>query len=115
MPINDHWIYQGRQRHGWFGSGTAPEDDLAEEQNALFRPANADQRVDDAAHSIILDVPRNERGRWTRAASDAVRDSLKTAVAAWYGASGLNRDAFRTRFLNNPAVRRPCRNPRRRR
>ena len=29
-----------------------------------------------------------------------MRDSLKTAVAAWYGASGLSRDAFRARFLN---------------
>lgn len=105
MPVNDHWIYQGRQSHGWFGTGTAPKDDATDADgsaaaNDLFRPANADQRVDYAAHSIILDVPRSERGRWTHAASDAVRDSLKTAVAAWYGASGLSRDAFRTRFLN---------------
>ena len=56
--------------------------------------------MDAAAHLIIASVPRNERSRWGYAASDAGRDRLKTAVAAWYGASAMSRDAFRTRFLN---------------
>ena len=28
MPDNQSWIYQGRQYHGWFGSGTSPHDDI---------------------------------------------------------------------------------------
>ncbi len=88
MPVNDHWVYQGRQSHGWFGTGTAPKDDATDADgsaatNDLFRPANAGQRVDYAAHSIIPRVPRSERSRWAYAASDTVRDRLKTAVAAW--------------------------------
>lgn len=33
MSMVDHngWIYQGRQEHGWFGSGTAPSTDHAAE------------------------------------------------------------------------------------
>jgi hypothetical protein len=102
MSVNDHWMYQGRQSHGWFGTGTAPKDgdDDVAGTNELFRPSNASERVDAAAHLIIASVPRNERGRWSYAASDAGRDRLKTAVAAWYGASAMSRDAFRTQFLN---------------
>lgn len=103
MAVNDHWVYQGRQSHGWFGTGTAPKDeadDASAKSNELFRPANASQRVDFAAHSIIMHVPRSERSDWTHAASDTVREHLKTAIAAWYGASALSRDAFRVQFLN---------------
>lgn len=25
MGVSDHWQYQGRQDHGWFGHGTAPD------------------------------------------------------------------------------------------
>ena len=99
MSVNDHWMYQGRQSHGWFGNGTAPKDDVAE-ANELFRPPNAGERVDSAAHVLIASVSRTERDRWSYAASDAGRDRLKTAVAAWYGASALSRDAFRAQFLN---------------
>ena len=99
--INDHWIYQGRQSHGWFGTGTAPKDiDSPAGTNELFRPSNAGERVDAAAHVLVASVPRTERGLWSYAASDAGRDRLKTAVAAWYGASTLGRDAFRSQFLN---------------
>jgi hypothetical protein len=27
MPDTETWQYQGRQEHGWFGSGTAPKSD----------------------------------------------------------------------------------------
>ena len=47
-----------------------------------------------------MHAPRNERSRWEQNVSDTARDPLKTAVAAWYGASALSRDAFRSRFLN---------------
>ncbi len=104
MTLNESWTYQGRQGHGYFGTGTAPKDDddsdNAVEANDLFRPANAGQRVDYAASSLIMHVPRNDRGRWNSAVSDSARANLKTAVAAWYGARSLSRDAFRTQFLD---------------
>ncbi len=104
MTTNQSWIYQGRQGHGYFGNGTAPKDDGDSGDDAgaddLFRPANAGQRVDYVVSSLIAHVPRNDRGRWTGAVSDSARTNLKTAVAAWYGARSLNRDAFRTQFLD---------------
>ena len=90
--------------HGYFGTGTAPKDDDDSDTDAgandLFRPANAGQRVDYVSSSLIMHVPRNDRGRWNSAVSDSARANLKTAVAAWYGARSLSRDAFRTHFLD---------------
>ena len=103
MTVNESWVYQGRQGHGYFGTGTAPKDDEIDETagaNDLFRPANAGQRVDYVASSLIMHVPRNDRGRWNSAVSDSARANLKTAVAAWYSARSLSRDAFRSQFLD---------------
>ena len=100
MTVNESWVHQGRQAHGYFGNGTSPKDDNAAGVSSLFRPANAGQRVDYAASSLIMHVPRNDRGRWNSAVSDSARANLKTAVAAWYGARLLSRDAFRARFLD---------------
>ena len=80
MTINESWLYQGRQGHGYFGNGTAPEGDLSNDTagvNELFRPASAGQRVDYIASSLIMHVPRNERGRWNSAVSDSARANLK--------------------------------------
>lgn len=46
----DHWIYQGRQYHQWFGHGTAPKE-IKEaltkgEHDSLFDLANVGQRID---------------------------------------------------------------------
>jgi hypothetical protein len=103
MTLNESWVYQGRQGHGYFGTGTAPKDDDSgndAEAYDLFRPTNAGQRVDYVASSLIMHVPRNDRGRRNSAASDSARANLKTAVAAWYGARSLSRDAFRSQFLD---------------
>ncbi len=82
MTLNESWVYQGRQAHGYFGNGTSPKDDIntgngAGGENDLFRPANAGQRVDFVASSLIMHVPRNDRGRWNSAVSDSARANLK--------------------------------------
>ena len=106
MSGNQSWQYQGRQEHGWFGDGTSPKSASGDGSgsqaapNPLFDPANAGQRLDYAAHSIFMRVPSSERSRWTGAASSTIRLQLATSVAAWYGAAGLSRDAFRARFLD---------------
>jgi hypothetical protein len=97
------WLDQGRQQHGWFGSGTAPpriSDQIEGATNRLFAPTNADRRADYAAYSLIGHVPRDQRGRWTASVSDSARNNLKTGLAVWYGASSLSHDAFRDRFLD---------------
>ena len=102
MTLNKSWVYQGRQAHGYFGNGTSPKDDTDNGEVGtpdLFRPINAGQRADYVASSLIMHVPRNDRDRWNSAVSDSARANLKTAVAAWYGAHLLSRDAFWTQFL----------------
>jgi len=64
IAVNESWVYQGRQSHGWFGTGTGPNDGGSEastRMNELFRPSNAAQRVDYVVASIIFRVPRSER------------------------------------------------------
>ena len=54
MAVNDHWMYQGRQYHQWFGHGTAPKEarDTRPASAGLFDPQGAGQRVD---YRVILD------------------------------------------------------------
>ncbi len=47
-----------------------------------------------------MHVPAATRSQWYQAANATNRERLQTAVAAWYGAAGLGRDAFRARFLD---------------
>lgn len=108
MVANQGWMFQGRQQHGWFGTGTGPHidpsggdaPDPATDADALLRPANAGARMDYAAASIVAHVPRAARSRWTAADTPTTRTSLKAALAVWYGARSLSRDDFREQFLN---------------
>jgi len=103
MVANNYWMYQGRQYHQWFGHGTAPKEEKEAgppKPGSLFDPLNVGQRVDYASGSIVVHSPRDQRSRWEARISGANRESLKTAVAVWYGASKLTRDAFRRRLLD---------------
>ena len=98
----ESWVYQGRQSHGWFGTGTAPKDDDPAGRQApdgLFDPANTSQRAAYVAASIIGQVSRADRSRWIAALPDTLADDLGTAATAWNGAARVSRDAFRARFL----------------
>jgi len=92
----------------YFGNGTTPKDDISDdsvEANDLFHSANANQRVDYADSSLIMHVLCNDRDRWNSAVSDSARDNLKTAVAAWYGARSLSRNAFQAQFFGVVQIR----------
>jgi hypothetical protein len=93
-----HWMYKGRQSHGWFGSGTAPPKAPAA-PDGLFDPSNAAARVDDVAGRLKSQLPETKREFPGAEFDAAARTRLKTSVAAWYGASALSRDAFRDRLL----------------
>lgn len=58
------------------------------------------QRVDYVSGSVVAHSPRDERSRWEVRISGANRESLKTAVAVWYGASKLTRSVFRQKLLD---------------
>ena len=67
--------------------------------DSLFAAANAGKRIEYVAHGVIAYLPRSER-RQAVAFDSARLERLRAAVAAWYGASRLSRDAFRARFLD---------------
>ncbi len=103
MSGNETWIYQGRQSHGWFGTGTAPTSGSGEaeaQSDELFQPADSSRRIAYAASSIIIHVPREKRGRWLSAVNDAALEKLQKIVPVWHDAWALSRDAFRTHFLD---------------
>ncbi len=94
-------MYQGRQSHGWFGSGTAPPKlpSALDSQNDIFDPANVAGRVDFVARNLVSQLPPSRQEFQGAKFDEAARKRLKTSVAAWYGASALTRDAFRDRLL----------------
>lgn len=105
MSFSDHWKDQGRQKHGWFGHGAGPHDDSQQSGKSsgdLFASENVGARIDFAAHSVIGHWPCSPFG--AEAFGGIIRQrtlgKLRTAVAAWYGASALSRDAFRDRLLD---------------
>ena len=103
MAVNEHWQYQGRQQHQWLGHGTAPKDgkeQMSAKPGSLFDPMSVEQRIEYASGSVVTHSPRNQRSRWDVRVGGANQDSLKTAVAVWYGASRLSRDAFRQLLLD---------------
>jgi hypothetical protein len=67
---------------------------------SLFDPSSVGKRIDYAVGSVVAQVSPGDRERWEARLSGAGRDNLKTAVAVWYGAGGLSRDAFRARLLD---------------
>ena len=98
MAVSEHWRYQGRQYHQWFGHGTAPKEEkeaAPAKPGSLFDPLSVGQRVDYARGSVVAYSPRNQRSQWEARGGGLNRDSLKTAIAVWYGASKLSRDRFR--------------------
>ena len=103
MVVSEHWRYQGRQYHQWFGHGTAPREEKEArpaKPGSLFDPLSVGQRIDYLTGSVIAHSPRDERSRWEARLSGASRDSLKTAVAVSYGASGMSQDGFRQKLLD---------------
>lgn len=103
MVANNHWMYQGRQYHQWFGHGTAPKEEKETgppKPGSLFDPLSVGQRLDYVSGSVVAHSPRDERSRWEVRVSGANRESLKTAVAVWYGASKLTRSVFRQKLLD---------------
>jgi hypothetical protein len=101
-----HWMYQGRQAHGYFGSGTGPGRDIsgsATETADLFSPAGVGQRVGYAARSLFVHLHHSDVEHPVAKFNPVTIRDLKTVVAAWYGARSLSRDAFRARLLH-PAM-----------
>jgi hypothetical protein len=100
---NATWIYQGRQAHGWFGSGTAPKDAAPEKPgNTPFNLAN---RVRWVAHGAVAEMPRAQRARFEARLGQGALKSLTEAMSAWVRSAGLDAESFRAHFLPHAGAR----------
>ena len=103
MAVSEHWRYQGRQHHQWFGHGTAPKGETQAEPakpGSLFDALSVGQRVDYARGSVVAHPLRDQRSQWEARVGGTNRDSLRTVIPVGYGASTLSRDTFRQRLLD---------------
>ena len=96
---NATWVYQGRQAHGWFGSG----DRAAEEPGGA--PPGLAKRVEMVAHGALAELPREQRARFETQRARGTLKSLSEAMPAWVRSAGLDPEGFRAHFLPHAGAR----------
>ena len=102
MTDNSSWVYQGRQQHGWFGTGTSPTGGAPPSAAAgWLPPLTLGERLKYVLGGVFARVPSRDRPRWSSVLASSA--SLERAVQAWSDASGLGRDAFRNSLLDHYA------------
>jgi hypothetical protein len=98
------WEDQGRQQHGWFGSGTAPQQfEDTSDPGAMFGPGGLAARIQAVGRGAIGALPAK-----LRAPAAAQQDAgnlarLTEAMTAWAGGTGLSASAFAERFFGRTA------------
>jgi hypothetical protein len=80
---HDGWMYQERQRHGWFGHGTKPHD-LGSCDRAADIPARGTltERLDSIIYGMICAAPKRERAKVETCMDAAARARLRGAMLA---------------------------------
>ena len=102
------WEDQGRQGHGWFGHGSAPETSASAQQDnsaaALFDPTNAADRFDAIAHAAIANLSAANRNR-SSASFDARRlVQFRTLMSALSERNALGAGVSNEPSANSDAV-----------
>jgi spore germination cell wall hydrolase CwlJ-like protein len=85
------WECQGRQYHGWFGSGTCAD--------ALDAPVLDPATVTDVAYSAFGYLPQNQRRPYESWLRQGGLKQLASALPGWAAGSGLPRETFRERYF----------------
>lgn len=101
------WQDQGRQEHGYFGSGTGPEK-LAD-SDGLFDPRAETRRMTAAINASIAALPAKSRhSPFAKLGGDAVR-GLAATMSEWVRARTLSDAEFAAAFFGreggDPAVK----------
>ncbi len=96
------WADQGRQEHGWFGHGTAPQGNEPPKDGSgiIFDPDNFEPRIDAIAHSAVAHMPRVDWPRENVSFDQQRLERLRQAMTAWIGARSLNHAAFEDTFVD---------------
>lgn len=98
------WQDQGRQGHGWFGSGTASaqRDDRAGDAKR-FEPGGLQLRIAAIAYGAIASLPPALRRRAEARLGAAGLSRLTEVMTAWVLANRLDQASFAEHFLGRSA------------
>jgi hypothetical protein len=93
VSVNDSWTQLGRDEAGRFVSGSPPAA-----APGAPRPSAAAQ-VKAVSYGVIGHLPAAQRGRYESLLAEGGMQRLTSSLLAWHAAEGLDRSAFRDRFL----------------
>jgi hypothetical protein len=107
MESNEHWIYRGRQEHGWFGSGTAPTDDTApgpagdgDAGNGAAGAQALEQHVGLVVDYAADHFPRSDRRSFAlRMGWLGGQARLNSVMPTWVRDADVHPEIFRQRFF----------------
>jgi hypothetical protein len=104
MTDQDGWQFQGRKANGEFGTGTKPKDDAPSSSDVggggKPAPASPGDRFRAAVNGAVGHFDGAERTTYAVRMDQHRINQLAGAMAVWDRSAGLDRDAFRTRFLD---------------
>src|SRR6266702_4580857 len=95
------WQDQGRQEHGWFGSGTSTAEKPAggSPDAALFAPTAVAARMKSVIHGSVGALPSGSRGHRAPRPSAAAVDQLSGLMVDWSRAAKLGPARFADHFF----------------
>ena len=104
--MNDNWLWQGRQEHGWFGHGTAPDvDDVAEGgADATAAGAAPASAVASAARAAVGALPAASRAAFEATLSAATLAQMEAVFRSWERGNRRAPEAFARRYLDGAVI-----------
>lgn len=99
--MNENWIWQGRQEHGWFGHSTVPDtgDPTEGGADAGLQPEVRPSSIASAAMAAVASVPPGSRQPFESALSAAILSRMESVFRVWQHDSGWAPEAFTRRYL----------------
>ena len=99
------WQDQGRQEHGWFGSGAAPEADKegGSPDAGLFEPGGLDQRIQAVIHGAVGSFPASARKHAAAQPNTAALERLTGLIKVWGRGTRMDMASFAEHFFGRSA------------
>jgi hypothetical protein len=98
------WQDQGRQEHGWFGHGTAAQDDVDDATNdSLFGAGGLEVRIQAVAYCAVAAFPSALREQAATLFDAAHLARLTETMKVWIGGARLDQAQFAALFFGRAA------------
>jgi hypothetical protein len=98
------WEDQGRQQHGWFGSGTSPNGPTEDSSDASGSVAqDLGQRLDAIIYGAVAAMPSGLRGQAAARLDAVTRGRLNALMTTWSRGGSMDRGEFAGQFFGQAA------------